>query len=131
MPHILEPGLHFYSRYFDYFQSPDEILKANFTEKEITLIMSDPFYFKFSSEFNSVEFFKKKTLTELLNDEEAIGTKKTINHNLVKSLNQTKKKIGNYLDYYTYVMSQKDFMQNRHTLTKRKEKNNKNKKTEN
>lgn len=130
MPHILEPGLHFYSRYFDHFKSPDEILKANFTEKEIALIMSDPYYFKFSSGFNSVEFFKKKTLTELLNEEEEIGAKKTINHNLAKSLNQTKKKIENYLDYYTYVMSQKDFMQDRHTLTKRKEKDNKNKKTE-
>ena len=45
---MLQPGLHFYTRFFDVFQSPDELLANNFTEKEIYEIKSDPFYFKFS-----------------------------------------------------------------------------------
>ena len=126
-PQVLQPGLHFYSRFFDVFQSPDELLANNFTEEEIYAIMSDPFYFKFSSkDFGNVTFFKKKSLTDTLNDEEQFGKKKVIQHELNESLKKTKKKIERYLDYYTYVMSQKDIIQDRYTLIKRKEKNKKN-----
>lgn len=45
---------------------------------------------------------------------------------LKDSLKKSKKKIAGYLDYYTYVMSQKDLIQDRHTLIKREQKNKKN-----
>ena len=100
------------------FQSPDELLANNFTEKEIYQIRSDPVYFKFSNQdFGDVPFFKRKSLKDTLNEEEEFGK---------DSLKKTKKKIAGYLDYYTYVMSQKDLIQDRHTLIKRDQKNKKN-----
>lgn len=123
-PQVLQPGLHFYSRYFDYFQSPDELLAKHFTEKEIIAIKSDPFYFKFTgSDYGGVGFFKKKSLTDVLNEEEKVGIKKVIKMELKDSLKKTKKKIDKYLDYYTYVMSQKDFIQDRRSVAKRTKKN--------
>ena len=60
-PQVLQPGLHFYTRFFDVFQSPDELLANNFTEKEIYQIRSDPVYFKFSNkDFGDVLFLKEK-----------------------------------------------------------------------
>jgi hypothetical protein len=113
----------FYTRYFDYFLSIDELLKNNFTEEEIFQIKSDPFYFKFDNKYNNVDFFKKKSLTEQLNEEEKIGYKKIVKHDLKESLKNTSKKIRKYLDYYTYVMSQKDFISNRY-LTRQRNKQN-------
>ena len=124
---MLQPGLHFYTRFFDVFQSPEELLANNFTEKEIYEIKSDPFYFKFSGkDFGGVPFFKKKSLTDTLNEEEEFGKEQVIKKELQNSLQKTKKKIERYLDYYTYVMSQKDIIQDRHMLNKRNEKNKKN-----
>ena len=108
-PQVLTPGLHFYTRFFDVFQSPDELLANNFTEKEIYQIRSDPVYFKFSNQdFGDVPFFKRKSLKDTLNEEEEFGKEKVIKQELKDSLKKTKKKIAGYLDYYTYVMSKKD-----------------------
>ena len=126
-PQVLQPGLHFYTRFFDVFQSPDELLANNFTEKEIYQIRSDPVYFKFSNkDFGDVPFFKRKSLKDTLNEEEEFGKEKVIKQVLKDSLKKSKKKIAGYLDYYTYVMSQKDLIQDRHTLIKRDQKNKKN-----
>ncbi len=100
----------FYSRYFDYFISPDELLNQNFNKKEIFQIKTDPNYFNFGNNFNYVSFFKKKTLKEILNDEEKIGPTKLMDISLKKSLRQTKKRIGGYLNYYTSVMSRQGYI---------------------
>lgn len=122
-PTVLLFNEKFYTRYFDYFLSIDELLKKNFTDEEIFQIKSDPFYFKFDNKYNNVEFFKKKSLTEQLNEEEQIGIKKIVKHDLKESLKITNKKIRKYLDYYTYVMSQKDFISNRYLVRQRNKQN--------
>lgn len=84
-------------------------------------------YFKFSNkDFGDVPFFKRKSLKDTLNEEEEFGKEKVIKQVLKDSLKKSKKKIAGYLDYYTYVMSQKDLIQDRHTLIKRDQKNKKN-----
>ena len=100
----------FYSRYFDYFISPDELLNKNFNKKEIFQIKTDPNYFNFGNNFNYVSFFRKKTLKETLNEEEKIGPTKIMDFSLKKSLKQTKKRIGDYLNYYTSVMARQGFI---------------------
>ena len=119
-PCVLNSEDKFYTRYFDHVFSPDELLAKNFTEKEIYAIKNDPFYFQFGSDYNNVEFFKKKTLTDTLNEEAKIGRKEMIKHDLKESLKKTHKKIEGYLDYYTYVMSQKDFIPDRRYKIKKK-----------
>lgn len=104
-PSILNQGNKFYTRYFDYFISPDELLNQNFTKKEIFQIKADPIYFNFGGDFSNVNFFKKRTLKETLNEEEKIGPTKLLDVTMKKSLKQTKKRIQKYLDYYTSVMS--------------------------
>ena len=84
-------------------------------------------YFKFSNkDFGDVPFFKRKSLKDTLNEEEEFGKEKVIKQVLKDSLKKSKNKIAGYLDYYTYVMSQKDLIQDRHTLIKRDQKNKKN-----
>ena len=84
-------------------------------------------YFKFSNkDFGDVPFFKRKSLKDTLNEEEEFGKEKVIKQVLKDSLKKSKKKIAGYLDYYTYVMSQKYLIQDRHTLIKRAQKNKKN-----
>ena len=101
----------FYSRYFDYFISPDELLNQNFNKKEIFQIKTDPNYFNFGNNFNYVSFFRKKTLKETLNEEDKIGSpEKLMDMSLKKSLKQTKKRVGDYLNYYTSVMSRQGFI---------------------
>lgn len=110
-PKVLSQCNHFYSRYFDFFISPDELLKENFTKEEIFQIKADPVYFNFGSNFENVNFFQKKTLKDTLNEEDKIGSPtELIDIELKKSLKKTKKRIGKYLDYYTSIMSQKDFL---------------------
>ena len=104
-PSILNQGNKFYTRYFDYFISPDELLDKNFTKEEIFQIKADPIYFNFGGNFNNVNFFKKKKLKDTLNEEEKIGPTKLLDVTMKKSLKQTKKRIQKYLDYYTSVMS--------------------------
>ena len=95
----------------------------HFTEEEIFAIKTDPFYFKFNtSDFCGVSFFKKKTLTDTLNEEEKFGVKQVVKQELRDSLKKTKKKIAGYLDYYTYVMSQKDLIQDRRAVKERNQK---------
>ena len=109
-PSILNSGNKFYSRYFDNFISPDELLNKNFNKEEIFQIKSDPIYFNFGGNFQNVSFFKKNSLKQTLNEEEKIGQNNIIDFKLKKSLNQTKKKIGKYLNYYTSVMSRQGFI---------------------
>ena len=104
-PQILDQGNKFYSRYFDYFISPDEFLYKNFTRDEIFQIKADPIYFNLGGNFNNVKFFKKQTLKETLNEEEKIGHEKLIDIAMKTSLRQTKKRIQKYMDYYSSVMS--------------------------
>ena len=104
-PSILNQGNKFYSRYFDFFISPDELLDKNFTKEEIFQIKADPIYFNFGGDFSNVKFFKRRTLKETLNEEDKIGYKKVVDEALSKSLKQTKKRIGKYLNYYTSMMS--------------------------
>ena len=109
-PSILNQGNKFYTRYFDYFISPDELLNQNFTKEEIFQIKADPIYFNFGGNFSNVNFFKKRTLKETLNEEEKIGPTKLLDVTMKKSLKQTKKRIQKYLDYYTSVMSRQGFI---------------------
>ena len=109
-PSILNNGNKFYTRYFDYFISPDELLKNNFNKNEIFQIKTEPNYFNFGNNFNYVSFFKKKTLKEILDEEDKIGTNKVMDVSLKKSLRQTKKRIDGYLNYYTSVMSRQGFI---------------------
>ena len=111
-PSILNGGDKFYSRYFDYFTSPDEILFKHFTKKEIFQIKTDPGYFNIGGNFKGVNFFKKKNLKDILNEEEKIGINNIMEADLKKSLSQTKRKIRSYLNYYTSVMSRKGFINN-------------------
>ena len=104
-PQILNQGNKFYSRYFDHFISPDELLYKNFTKEEIFQIKADPIYFNLGGNFNNVDFFKKKSLKEILNEEEKIGPEKLIDVALKDSLKHTKKRIQKYMDYYSSVMS--------------------------
>ena len=64
--------------------------------------------------------FLKKTLTDILNEKAKIERKEMIKHDLKESLKKTHKKIEGYLDYYTYVMSQKDFIPDRRYKIKKK-----------
>ena len=109
-PSILNQGNKFYTRYFDYFISPDELLNQNFTREEIFQIKSDPIYFNFGGNFSNVEFFKKRTLKETLNEEEKIGPTKLLDETMKKSLRQTRKRVQKYLNYYTSVMSRQGFI---------------------
>ena len=109
-PTILNQNNKFYSRYFDYFISPDELLFKNFTKEEIFQIKSDPVYFNLGGNFNNVDFFKKKTLKETLNEEEKIEPTKLIDITMKDSLKHTKKRIQKYMDYYTSVMSRKGLL---------------------
>ena len=104
-PQILDQGNKFYSRYFDHFISPDELLYKNFTKEEIFQIKADPIYFNLGGNFNNVYFFKRKSLKEILNEEEKIGPEKLVDVAMKKSLKQTKKRINKYMDYYSSVMS--------------------------
>jgi hypothetical protein len=45
-----------------------------------------------------------------------------VKQELRDSLKKTKKKIAGYLDYYTYVMSQKDLIQDRRAVKERNQK---------
>ena len=109
-PALLNNGNKFYTRYFDYFISPDELLNQNFNKEEIFQIKSDPVFFNFGPSFQNVKFFKRKTLKETLDEEEKIGQSKIIDVTMKKSLNQTKKKIGSYLNYYTSIISKQGFI---------------------
>ena len=109
-PDLLNNGDKFYTRYFDNFISPDELLNKYFSKNEIFLIKSDPVFFNFGQNFQNVKFFKKKTLKETLNEEDKIGHDKIIDVAMKKSLNQTKKKIGSYLNYYSSIMSKQVFI---------------------
>ena len=111
-PSILNVGDKFYSRYFDYFTSPDEILSKNFTKQEIFQIKTDPGYYNIGGNFNGVNFFKKKKLKDILNEEEKIGINNIMEVDLKKSLDKTKRKIKSYLNYYTSVMSRRGFIHN-------------------
>ena len=104
-PQILDQGNKFYSRYFDHFISPDELLYKNFTKEEIFQIRTDPVYFNLGSNFNNVFFFKKKSLKETLNEEEKLGHNKLFDIAMKKSLKITKKRIQKYMDYYSSIMS--------------------------
>ena len=104
-PQILNKGNKFYSRYFDHFISPDELLFKNFTKEEIYQIKADPIYFNLGGNFNNVNFFRKRSLKETLNEEEKIGPNKLIDVTMKNSLKQTKKRIQKYMDYYTSVMA--------------------------
>lgn len=104
-PQILDQGNKFYSRYFDHFISPDELLYKNFTKEEIFQIKADPIYFNLGGNFNNVYFFKRKSLKEILNEEEKIGPEKLVDVAMKRSLKQTKKRINKYMDYYSSVMS--------------------------
>ena len=106
-PKILNQNNKFYSRYFDYFISPDELLFKNFTKDEIFEIKADPIYFNLGDNFNNVIFFKKKTLKETLNEEEKVGPDKLLDIAMKDSLKETKKRIQRYMDYYTSVMARK------------------------
>ena len=75
-----------------------------------TTIKSDPVFFNFGPSFQNVKFFKKKTLKETLNEEEKIGHNKILDVILKKSVNQTKKKIGGYLNYYSSIISKQGFI---------------------
>lgn len=110
-PSILNQNYHFYTRYFDNFISPDEFLNKYFTKQEIYEIKADPVYFNFGGKFDNVDFFKKKSLKETLNEEEKIGTYKLLDDTMKKSLKRTKKRIKGYLDYYTSIMSKQGFIQ--------------------
>jgi len=81
-----------------------------FNKNEILLIKSDPVFFNFGPSFQNVKFFKKKTLKETLNEEEKIGHNKILDVILKKSVNQTKKKIGGYLNYYSSIISKQGFI---------------------
>ena len=109
-PDLLNNGDKFYTRYFDNFISPDELLNKYFSKNEIFLIKSDPVFFNFGPSFQNVKFFKRKTLKETLNEEDKIGHDKIIDVAMKKSLNQTKKKIGSYLNYYSSIMSKQGFI---------------------
>ena len=111
-PSILNFGDKFYSRYFDYFMSPDELLVNNFNKKEIFQIKTEPNYYNIDGIFNDVNFFKKKNLKDVLNEEEKIGINNIMESDMNKSLNKTKRKIKSYLNYYTHVMSKKGFIHN-------------------
>ena len=104
-PQILNQGNRFYSRYFDHFISPDELLYNNFTKEEIFQIKADPIYFNLGANFSNVNFFKRKSLKEILNEEEKIGPHKLIDVAMKDSLKQTKKRIKKYMDYYSSVIS--------------------------
>ena len=109
-PEILNQGNKFYSRYFDYFISPDELLYKNFTKDEIFQIKADPIFFNLGGDFSNVNFFRKKSLKDTLNEEEKIGTDKVIDAAMQKSLKLTKKRIQKYMDYYTSVMAKKGIL---------------------
>ena len=104
-PQILDQGNKFYSRYFDHFISPDELLYQNFTKEEIFQIKADPIYFNLGGNYSNVYFFKRKSLKEILNEEEKIGPEKLVDVAMKNSLKQTKKRIKKYMDYYSSVMS--------------------------
>ena len=104
-PQILNQGNKCYSRYFDHFISPDELLYQNFTKEEIFQIKSDPVYFNLGDNFSNVKFFKRKSLKDTLNEEEKLSPQKLNEIAMKKSLKQTKKRIQKYMDYYTSIMS--------------------------
>ena len=111
-PTILNGTDKFYSRYFDCFMSPDEILVKNFNKKEIFQIKTEPGYYNIGGNFNGVEFFKTKHLKDILNEEEKIGINNIMELDMQKSLKKSKRKIKSYLNYYISVMSRRGFIYN-------------------
>lgn len=111
-PNLLSDGDKFYSRYFDYFESPDEILANNLTKKEIFQIKTEPEYYNIGGSFRGIEFFKKKNLIDILKEEEKIGIDKRMEFEMQRSLRKSKRKIKGYLNYYTHVMSKRGFVYN-------------------
>lgn len=109
-PSILNNGDKFYSRYFDYFMSPDEILAKNFNSKEIYQIKTDPGFYNIGGSFTGVNFFKRKKLRDTLNEEEKIGIKNIMEADMIKSLRKSRRKIKSYLNYYTSIMSRRGFI---------------------
>lgn len=109
-PSLLNNRGAFYSRYFDNFQSIDELIQKNFTKEEIFQIKADPNYFISNKNYTNVNFFQRRSLTQTLNDEEKVGIKQLVDEQLKSSLEKTKKKVNKYINYYTLVMSNKDFI---------------------
>jgi hypothetical protein len=69
-PHILDNKL-INKRFQDYYTTADELIYKNFNNIEISMIRSDPNYFKLhSKKFKDIDFFKKKRLIDTLNEEE-------------------------------------------------------------
>lgn len=111
-PNLLSDGDKFYSRYFDYFMSPDEMLANNFTKKEIFQIKTEPSYYNIGGSFNGIYFFRKKKLRDILNEEEKVGINNIMEVDMKKSLRKSRRKIKSYLNYYTSVMSRRGFVHN-------------------
>ena len=111
-PIVLNGTDKFYSRYFDYFMSPDEILATHFNRDEIFLIKTEPAYYNIGGNFNGIDFFKKKNLRDILDEEEKIGIHNVMELDMKRSLRKSKKKIRGYLNYYTSVMSRRGFIYN-------------------
>ena len=109
-PSILNNGEKFYSRYFDYFMSLDEILAKNFNSKEIYQIKTDPGFYNIGGSFTGVNFFKRKKLRDTLNQEEKIGIDNIMEADMIKSLKNSRRKIRSYLNYYTSIMSRRGFI---------------------
>ena len=69
------------SRYEDHFQTPEECIYSNFTEKEIQMILNDPqFFHLINTPFSKLNLFQTKTLSTLLTLEEEKKNKNLLQH---------------------------------------------------
>lgn len=69
------------SRYEDHFQTPEECIYSNFTEKEIQMIVNDPQFFNLiNTPFSKLHLFQTKTLSTLLTLEEEKKNKNLLQH---------------------------------------------------
>jgi hypothetical protein len=67
------------NRYEDKYVTPDELLSRNFSENDLDIIKSNPFYFNLDKELFGEEFMQQKKLSQTIEQEDMI--KQTIKDN--------------------------------------------------
>jgi hypothetical protein len=67
--------------------TPDEFIYKNFNSDEIDIIRSDPRFFNIDkNEFKYVDIFKKKSLVDILNEEDEEHSHQNYIKNMKKSI---------------------------------------------
>ncbi len=70
-PELLDDKRYIVNRYEDFYVTPEELLKNNFSENDLNIIKSNPDYFMLDKElFGEAEFMQQKRLAETIEEED-------------------------------------------------------------